>query len=235
MAAWRGYLARKPAIIGYPCQIGIHPGEGIVTEQNGKFAKAGIAFGWIMAIALALAGCQPKPGYTENTIDITQGYEHKIVMSKNEAVQILGKYLSARYHSLDSYPSVSNNIRYKVFHSIDESGFTLDVSHLEIDSRSMTVLREATPGSPGVVEHSWHWEGDGSVRVMFADVNRITLVYSINSQTQKPSKRNVRLIYDNGYIGDYWGPFRTDESASDGEFSEAEILSALLVLCPNVK
>jgi hypothetical protein len=206
-----------------------------VAKQNRKFVKAGIAFGSILVASIALAGCQPKSNFTENTTDITQGYEHKRAMSKNEAEQILGKYLSARYHSLDSYPGVSNNLRYKVFHSIDENGFTLDVSHVEIDSRYTAVVREATPGSPGVVEHSWHWEGDGSVRVMFANVNRITFVYLINSQTQQPSKKNVRLIYDNGETGDYWGPFRSDGSASDNELSEADVLSALLALCPNVK
>ncbi len=140
---------------------------------------------------------------------------------------------------LDTYSVGVPNVPYSVFDSIDENGYTLDRSHAVVDSTQRDVMYNATPVLPGMIKvtNTYHWEGDSPVRVQFSDVTRITVSHRISTQTvqwwagggsPRTTEGNFVRLNDDEIRPGGWVLGRVG-------IPDADVLSALLVLCPNVK
>jgi len=177
----------------------------------------------ILLLALCpvlLMGCI---NWYSTAIKITQNYEEKRSMSKNEAVQILRANIG----------TVGIPGSYCTLDSIDENGIVYEQSVKVIDKQ--TVPARLPYAYQATVITYYHMENP-HYHLMFSDIHKILRVYTkfrADSQVGSKSKPvGVLCCYTNP------NPYRpcSDISFRPSDQKNADdVISALLILCPNVK
>jgi hypothetical protein len=150
-------------------------------------------------------------GACSNVTPITQSYANKIHMSQREAIQLLS---NSQFLSLDE-----SYLKQYTRPSVDETQMTVLVKRKIVDS-----IASSGPGQYGAgsitTTTRYHWE-EGAVSIVFKDV----VFIKMTDTGAGWAFVNLYSKDDKCVLCDY---FRTD-NVGDG------FLSALLVMCPNVK
>jgi hypothetical protein len=210
----------------------------------------------VLLVIMSLTGCVSN---TPNTIQITQGYEQKRVISKTEALHTLSSILSTAYPPIEPNPKppkflpgggFSNiDANRKVFDSLDENGYVYHIERRFI---------EAQAGNYGSKEYSFSYVYDKVINSITVG-NQIEITYEryyITNYFHFEASPPIHVMFSDvariesaklkGYA-DEVDLFRADGSEitfyqknySDEQqrkwFPEPDFLSALLTLCSNVK
>ncbi len=166
----------------------------------------------LVSITISLfSGCatkRPKRGRS-GLIEITQSYENKRTMSRGEAIGIIRECLQNPINPTRPAP----NGHKQVFVSIDENGYVY----------TLMIIK----GSPEYHGPQWGvWEPVEQIHVKFSEITKLLLLRVAN---QADPDKLIFLLRSSDVT-----PHRRPQVRILNRPS-ADVLSALLTLCPNVK
>jgi hypothetical protein len=160
-----------------------------------------------MVVMIALAGCATTQAIHRTDVEVTHACPHDAKLTSAEALQILdGLPIYLGFNS------TSYNIR-----KVDTIGFSYG---------STQTVSDRTEHSGSSIKTYYHYEWIAYERVSFADIKRIKL------ETDSVGGGDI-LLYGKKSLINLVGQTKIICGNKPEKYNE--ILSALLVLCPNVK